>query len=80
MIVFLKYFLIYWLVTGSAALLIGIRNAKGPENSKKVEEFAKEFDMSERRTATIFYLGFFTLGFIALPVVAIRKLVELIKG
>lgn len=80
MILFVKYFLIYWLISGTVALLLGIRNARGPENTKKVEEFAKEFDMSERRTVTIFYFGFFTLGFIALPVVAVRKLVELIKG
>ena len=72
-------FLLYWLISGTAALFLGIKNARGPENAKKVEDFARDFQISERRTAIIFYIGFFTLGFIALPVVAFRKLIDLIK-
>lgn len=72
-------FLLYWLISGTTALFIGIKNARGPENTKKVEDFARDFNISERRTVVIFYIGFFTLGFIALPVVIFRKLFDLIK-
>ena len=80
MILFVKYFLIYWLISGTVTLFWGIIRAKETENSVEVEEFAKEFDMSERRAVTIFYVGFFTLGFIALPTVLLKKLIENIKG
>lgn len=72
-------FLLYWLISGTTALFIGIKNAKGPENTKKVEDFARDFNISERRTVVIFYASFFLLGFIALPVVMLRKLVGIIR-
>ena len=74
MIVFIKY----WLISGVLALLLGIKNARKEDNVAKIESFAKDFNMSERRTAVIFYAGFFVLGFVALPAVLLIKIKELI--
>lgn len=74
----MRIFLCYWLITGLIALGSSLCNIKAPENAKKLEKLARDYEMTIERTKVMMHTGSFVLGFILLPVILLIKLKEFV--
>ena len=69
--------LILWIISGLAALVIGVMTANKPENKgfleKQIKELSDESGIQEETCLSILYVGFVILGFVGLSIAFYRK-------
>ena len=84
MIIFAEIIVAIWIIFGVAALFWGCRNMHDPKNKElldgQIKELSSDLNLPEKDCMGILYVSFLLFGFLAVPIVLIRRVVKAWKA